>query len=64
MEQNVADAGFQVGAVGPATRITQFDEYGRRIYEMDTLKGPLAVVQGITEISPVFTRVQGMMGQD
>jgi predicted esterase len=60
--QQVADAGSRVSGVGPILRVTPFDEYGRRTFSMNTLKGPLDVVQGITEISPVYTRVRGLRG--
>ncbi|MEX2168849.1 MAG: peptidase [Pirellulales bacterium] len=61
--QNVAKHGGAVGRVGQMTSVTPFDRYGRRIYEMQAAAGPLAVVQGITEITPVYTRVQGLVGQ-
>lgn len=60
--QNVADKGGGVGRVGQARRVTPFDEYGRRIVELNTRDGVLSVVQGITEITPVYTRVQGLTG--
>jgi len=60
--QPVAARGGAVGRVGRATRVTPFDEYGRRIYEMQTADGPLAVVQGITQITPRFTKVEGLSG--
>ncbi len=61
--QRVADVGSPVGTVGGAIRVTELDEYGRRIFEMTSLDGPLAIVQGITEITPVYTRLQALMGQ-
>jgi acetyl esterase/lipase len=61
--QNVADSGGAVGRVGAMISVTPFDQFGRRIYEMQSTDGPLAVVQGITEITPVYTRVQGLVGQ-
>lgn len=59
--QNVADVGPRIAAVGPILRITPFDEYGRRIFSMKGADGPLRVVQGITEITPVWTRVEGLL---
>ena len=59
--QRVAEAGFQVNTVGPLLRVTPFDEFGRRIYSMSGAKGPLKVVQGITEVTPQYVRVQGVM---
>ncbi|MEO1498673.1 MAG: peptidase [Planctomycetota bacterium] len=59
-KQNVAERGFSLGAIGGALRVTPFDGFGRRIYETPTADGPIAVVQGVTEITPVYTRVQGL----
>ena len=61
--QNVARAGGAIGSVGPSLGISPFDEFGRRIYEMQTRKGPLAVVQGITELTPRYAKVEGLRGQ-
>ncbi|WP_146574358.1 carboxylesterase family protein [Botrimarina hoheduenensis] len=58
--QNVAERGFSLGSIGAATRVTPFNEYGRRIFETLTADGPIAVVQGVTEVTPVYTRVQGL----
>lgn len=60
--QHVAARGGAVGRIGAATRVTPFDEYGRRIYEMQSTEGLLSVVQGITEITPLYTKVEGLMG--
>jgi hypothetical protein len=60
--QNVANQGAGVGRVGPALRVEPFDEFGRRIYELNTPDGRLAVVQGITQITPVYARVESLMG--
>ncbi len=60
--QQVADKGGAVGRIGQATRVTPFDEYGRRIYEMQSTEGLLSVVQGITQVTPLFTKVEGLMG--
>lgn len=61
IDQRVADAGRNVHAVGEGIRVTPFDEWGRRIYSMQTGQGPIDVIQGITEITPQWTRVQGLM---
>lgn len=60
--QRVATAGGAMGAVGPSIGITPFDEFGRRIYEMQTRDGPIAVVQGITELTPHYAKVQALLG--
>ncbi len=58
--QNHAERGSSIGIVGQPLRVTPFDEFGRRIYELPTPAGPIAVVQGVTEITPVYTRVRGL----
>ena len=56
--QPVAERGGGVGRIGEAVRVTPFDEFGRRIYEMQSPEGPLSIVQGITQITPLYTRVR------
>ncbi|GAB6165741.1 peptidase [Thermostilla marina] len=58
--QRVKLAGPAIGSVGMPLRVTPFDEYGRRIFTMRGAKGPIDVVQGITEITPKWTRVRGL----
>ena len=60
IRQRVARSGRMVKSVGPAVRITPFDEFGRRTYEFNTVKGPIEVVQGITQITPKWTKVEGL----
>ncbi len=57
--QRVIEHGPTVQAVGPAVRITPFDEYGRRIYTFMTANGPVDVRQGITMLTPHWAKVQG-----
>jgi predicted esterase len=58
--QRVQRSGRVVKSVGPAIRVQPFDEYGRRIYTMNTVQGPLDIIQGITEITPEWTKVEGI----
>jgi predicted esterase/tetratricopeptide (TPR) repeat protein len=58
--QSVAEAGSRITAVGPMRRISPFDEWGRRTIEMSTEKRNVTIFQGITEITPNWTRVQGL----
>lgn len=60
--QNTAQSSSMVGVLGPSIRITPFDKYGRRIYEMQTSDGPLAVVQGITELTHRYAKVETLQG--
>ncbi len=61
IEQRVAKAGARIGSIGPILGVTPFDEFGRRIFSMSTVGGRADVVQGITLVTPVFTRVQSLM---
>ncbi|MEM9657418.1 MAG: PLP-dependent transferase, partial [Planctomycetota bacterium] len=56
--------GMVVASVGPSLQITPFDEFGRRIYEMQTVNGPLAVVQGISELTARYAKVEALRGSD
>ncbi len=61
IDQRVATAGQRVSSVGPILGITQFDEWGRRVFSMQSTRGKLDIVQGITLITPTYTRVQGLL---
>jgi predicted esterase len=63
IQQRVAVAGGAVGGVGPIIRVTPFDEWGRRIFSMNTVKGQVDIVQGITEITPTYTKVEAIQGK-
>jgi len=58
--QRVPETGRRVAGVGSILTATPFDEYGRRIITLATAGGRLDVVQGITEITPRWTRVEGL----
>ncbi len=49
------------GGLGSAYSATPFNPFGRRIYMFQSPKKQ--VVQGITEISPNYVRIQGLKGQ-
>lgn len=60
IKQNVALAGGRVNRLGPIVKITQFDDRGRRTFSMMTDKGQVDIIQGITQITPVWTKVEGL----
>ncbi len=60
--QDIAEQGAGVGRIGRGRPLGPFDDFGRRTYEMQSRDGPLSIVQGITEITPTFTKVEGLMG--
>ncbi|MBI3839754.1 MAG: alpha/beta hydrolase fold domain-containing protein [Planctomycetia bacterium] len=62
IEQHVArEARNKVNRVGPIVNVTKFDPLGHRTFSMMTDKGRLDVIQGITAISPVWTKVEALM---
>lgn len=61
IDKRIAVSNKRIGVVGPVLRITPFDEFGNRSYTMNTGQGPLTVIQGITEVSPVSTKVEGLL---
>jgi pimeloyl-ACP methyl ester carboxylesterase len=61
--QRVPTSGQQISVVGMPLRIDPFDEYGHRIFSMVGPKGkPYDLVQGITEITPRWTKVEAIEG--
>lgn len=58
--KRVAQGGRRISSVGPIIQVTPFDEYGNRIFSMRGPRGQVDVVQGITEITPLYARVQGL----
>ena len=61
IRQRVASSGRRIGTVGPILKVTAFDEWGRRTFTMQGAKRPINVIQGITEITPTYTKVQGLL---
>lgn len=62
IRQRVAQGPQSIGGVGPIIRITPFDEWGRRIFTMNTARGATDVVQGITLVTPTYCKVEGLLG--
>lgn len=60
--QDVAESGSGIGRMGRGRPLGTFDEFGRRTVEMQTRDGSVSVVQGITEITPIYTKVEGLSG--
>lgn len=60
-----ATGGHQrIQGVQAAVSVTPFDPFGRRVYSLLTPNGQINVLQGITEISPSFIRVEGLKAED
>lgn len=60
VRQKVARAGNSVVDVGNVAEIKPFDEFGRRTFSMGTGKRRVDVIQGITEVTPFWTKVEGL----
>jgi pimeloyl-ACP methyl ester carboxylesterase len=60
LQQAVASAGPGIASVGPIVRVEPFDKYGRRTFTMAGSKGNIDVIQGITEITPRYTKVEAL----
>lgn len=58
--QRIPETGRRVAGIGAILQTTPFDEYGRRILTLATSSGRLDVVQGISEITPRWTRIEGL----
>ena len=66
IEQPVATSGQRIGGVGAIINIQPWDEnknngFGRRTFSMQGgTQGHIDIVQGITKLTPVWTRVEGL----
>ncbi len=61
IHQRVATAGGRVNRVGQIVKVTPFNDFGRRTVTMRTDKGNVDVIQGITMITPRWTKVEGLL---
>lgn len=63
LDQRIAKSGQRVASVGQILRADPFDPWGRRTLTMNMGgKGAVDIVQGITEITPLWTKAEGMLG--
>jgi predicted esterase len=62
LKQSVCQAGNRIASVGPILRVDPFDGFGRRIFSMraDNKEGRFDIIQGITAIHPLWTRVESL----
>ncbi|HEX3659617.1 MAG TPA: peptidase [Pirellulales bacterium] len=60
LRQPVPRLGAVVGSVGPLAQVTRFDEFGRRRVAMATIAGLVPIVQGITELTPHWAKVEAL----
>lgn len=60
--QRVAEAGNTVQVIGGILEVGPFDKFGRRVFSMaGGPKGRADVIQGITEINPLYCKVEGLV---
>jgi pimeloyl-ACP methyl ester carboxylesterase len=60
IRQRTLRNGPTVKTIGPIISVAPFDQWGRRIFTMSTNRGPVNVIQGITEMTPAWTKVEGI----
>ena len=63
LEKRVASSTKRIGSVGPVVRIEPWDELGNRVYTMAGGDGQLSVIQGITQVTPHYVKVEGLQVQ-
>ncbi len=59
--QRACVSGRRVGGIGPIIKITPFDDWGRRTFSMSTARGRVDVIQAMTEVTPIYTKLEGML---
>jgi len=60
IRQRAMHSGRTVKTVGPLLQALPFDEFGRRTVTMLTSRGEEKIVQGITELTPTYVKVEGI----
>ena len=60
LHQRPMHNGQTIRSVGPPMRVQPFDDFGRRVFTMYTAKGPVDIIQGITELTPHWAKVEGI----
>lgn len=58
--QRVPENGRRISGIGGILGSTEFDPFGRRVLSLATAMGRIDVVQGITEITPLWVAVEGI----
>ena len=61
LNQRVATIGKRLAAVGPILNITALDEFGRRLVSMQSSRGALHIVQGLTEVNPRYSTLESVV---
>ncbi len=61
--QHVRQGGQAIASMGPIVRITPFDEFGRRILTINSPKGQVNLIQGISELTPTYAKLEGIVSE-
>lgn len=64
IKQRVAAGSNIVSSVGAYSQVTPFDEFGKRKIVMPLGRSQATIYQGITEITPFWTKVEGLSVPD
>lgn len=60
IQQTVVRQGARTTPIGPLLRVDPWDEFGRRLLEMNTAHGRVSIIQGITLLTPAWTKVESI----
>lgn len=60
LQQEISNGKSRVACAGPLLAVQPFDDFGRRIIKIGTNQGPLDVIQGVTQITPHWTKIEGL----
>ncbi len=63
IKQPVAQGGFPVSSMGAILGQKPWDGWGRRTLTMQTEKGPADVIQGLTVITPAWSKIESLQQQ-
>jgi predicted esterase len=63
LKQPVAENGLPVATIGPIVELTPFDDWGHRIFSMQTNNGRADVIQGLTTVTPLWSRVEALQAK-
>ena len=58
LDQPVRQSGQDIVSMGVIAKTQPFDDFGRRILTIMSAKGPVDVIQCITEITPLYTKIE------
>lgn len=63
IEQPVPVSGRPLSTAGTIFRIGEFNEFGRRVLVMQGPEGPLTIIQGMTQITPDYVKLEALSAE-